>query len=151
MLPDWSSVKTTTRYGHVTPLLNKTTLASCCRKHWFKLAAFIPVFWWHSTTFSLLSPIFVPTLQMSSICLSENADYTNLKGAGAWFSQCQAPVVRNWMPQSIRLSSSLLSFKSQFKTHLFFTEFPWYLWYLLKLSLKLISSSLHFSDIYDIF
>ena len=47
----------------------------------------------------------------------------NLKSAGVWSFQYQAPCVWNSVPIQTRFSTSLTSFKSSLKTHLFRTVF----------------------------
>ena len=115
------------RHDHVTPVLKKL--------HWLPVSERI-VFKLVALSFHYFDGTLPPYL---SCCLSSYSSSrflhsssqklltisrVNLKSAGAWSFQYQAPLIWNSLPLKIHHCLSLLSFKSQIKTHLFLNAFP---------------------------
>ena len=115
-LPDWWS-SVTKRNERLTALLKKLHRLSVAERIFFKLATFSLRYL--DGTLPSSGLVLTPSRSLrSSSQKPPTVPQVSLKSAGARCFQCQAPVLWNSLPLNTCLSSSLLSFKAQLKTHL---------------------------------
>ena len=119
MQPDLSSkIKKTCHTASQT-----TTLASNSNRYWLQTCSTcFSTLWWFSASVSLFKArhIYQPSWSLrSSNDRLLRVPHWKLKSFRYRSFSCQGPVVWNSLPTDLKLSSSLASFKSKLKTHLF--------------------------------
>ena len=99
-----------------------TTLASDSNTHWLQTCnTCFSTLWWFSTSVSLFKARYISAVRLlrSSNDRLLRAPRWKLKSFGYRSFSYQGPVVWNSLPTDLKLLSSLSSFKSRLKTHLF--------------------------------